>query len=458
VQLTGAAEDGTVTLQFAQGGPDVKTVEATAVRRGSASLNVVESAGLEVPNGVLINVVESFVRNPSFDAESALEGAGYGDVLAWTGAGATGVNNVTQPFAAGGSPIPDRLQVAFIQGTGSLSQDIAGLTAGSSYWLQFRYNLRENPDPNGPAIDLVVKFAGETLASIGNLEPPSKTGVTEYFAHHLLFTPSASSGPLEFVTANPKGDASLLLDAVNIVRRNANEIVIRNPSFEASGAVDLYLDGPVEGWTFLGAGKGTDADGPFNNGRVPEQDLAFFMQGAGSLQQKLAGFTAGQKYTVVYSVNARDFPPNEGTTHHTVSLGAEGAPVVIVDEDVVPQTGAAPYTTKYVTFIADAAEMVLEIAHVPPPGDKTFLLDSVRILPGEVGPPPPEVTLVVSRNLDGNVRVSWPSTATGFVLQSTTALPGGWSDAPEPVVVEDVEYVVTVAPTGAARYFRLSLP
>jgi hypothetical protein len=89
-----------------------------------------------------------------------------GSVLAWDGTGTFGVNHIDQAFAANSGPIPDRLQVAFIQGVGSLSQQVTGLTQGANYWLQFCYALRDNPDPAGPATDLVVKFAGQTIATI----------------------------------------------------------------------------------------------------------------------------------------------------------------------------------------------------------------------------------------------------------------------------------------------------
>ena len=71
---------------------------------------------------------------------------------------------------------------------------------------------------------------------------------------------------------------------------------------------------------------------------------------------------------------------------------------------------------------------------------------------------PTEVALAITRKADGNVRVSWPSSVSGATLQSATALPGSWTNAPEPVVIEATEHVVTVAPSAATRYFRLSLP
>ncbi|HEU0038009.1 MAG TPA: hypothetical protein VFR76_01930, partial [Verrucomicrobiae bacterium] len=111
-------------------------------------------------------------------------------------------NNIDQPFAANSGPIPDRLQVAFVQGVGSLSQQIVGLTPGASYWLQFRYSLRDNPDPAGPAADLTVKFGGMPVATIAPIIPP---GLVPYYFTNVVFVPTNAAGTLEFATSNPKG-------------------------------------------------------------------------------------------------------------------------------------------------------------------------------------------------------------------------------------------------------------
>ena len=141
------------------------------------------------------------------------------------------------PFAGDGSngPIPDRELVAFIQREGTMSQTIYGLTPGQSYWLQFRYNVRDYV-PEGqsgpPLLDLVVRFGGETLANITGIQPAKDAGLTGYYFTNLVFTPTAASGNLEFSAVPVTGDVSLLLDAVSIVARGAADVVLENPSFE----------------------------------------------------------------------------------------------------------------------------------------------------------------------------------------------------------------------------------
>jgi hypothetical protein len=67
----------------------------------------------------------------------------------------------------------------------------------------------------------------------------------------------------------------------------------------------------------------------------------------------------------------------------------------------------------------------------------------------------PLPSLTISRLTDGTLRISWPVSATGYTLQETTALPGGWANSSAAVIVQGSENVVEVTPTGATKFFRL---
>ncbi|HEY5913238.1 MAG TPA: DUF642 domain-containing protein [Verrucomicrobiae bacterium] len=462
LRLVGAGANGTVALTYDKNGATTKTVEAVGVRRGIASVTVPDSAGLVVPNSVLVHVVESFVRNPSFEAEAASTGLGLGPILAWEGAGTTGLNRIDQAFAAGSGPIPDRLQVALIQGVGSLSQQVTNLTPGASYWLQFRYALRDIVDPSGPATDLIVKLGAQPLVTISHIIPLSQTGSADYYFTNVVFTPTNASGALQFATANPQGDATLLLDAINIIRRDAGEIVVQNPSFEASGAMELYIEGPntapLCGWTIPGSpGHGTAATGPFaDNGLVPDQDQALFLQGAAGVLQVVPGFTTGQKYSVIYSVNNRGCCGGDLATHYVLLTGDPGAATVLFEEDITPVGGTQTYRRRYAIFTASSASQEIRFEHVPT-GDRTLLLDNIRILPGEVTTPPP---LQISRGADGTLTLSWPviPASLGCVLQSAPTPAGPWVNDPALVTAQAIGAIgATVTPAQTARYYRLSL-
>ena len=461
VRLVGADTNGNVSLHYVKGGATTNTVVAMAVRRGNASVNVTESAGLVVPNGVLIHVVESFVRNPSFEAAAAPSGIGVGPVLAWNGTGTFGVNHIDQAFAANSGPIPDRLQVAFIQGVGSLSQQVTALTPGANYWLQFCYALRDITDPLGPATDLVVKFAGQTVVTIPHIIPLSQAGASAYYFTNVIFAPTSADGTLEFDTDNPKGDATLLLDAIDITRREPYEVVLQNPSFEASWAMDLYIEGtpnapaPLFGCTFTGGNRGTASSGPFyDNGVASDQDQVLFLQGAETAAQVVSGFTAGQTYTVIYSVNSRGCcPAPPPTTHYAVQVGPPGAPVTLFEEDIGPVGGTRPFYRRYATFTADGTDEQMQFQHTPS-GDNTLLIDNVRIVPGAVGAPP---NLAISHQADGTVKLTWPAPSVGYILQSAAAPNGPWTGDGAAITTQGTQRVAVVQPSKAARYYRLAL-
>jgi len=70
----------------------------------------------------------------------------------------------------------------------------------------------------------------------------------------------------------------------------------------------------------------------------------------------------------------------------------------------------------------------------------------------EVGPPNPSVSLGISALTGGTVQISWPASASGWVLQSTAALgSGNWTS----VATNPPNNTIVVGPTNAARFFRL---
>ncbi len=63
--------------------------------------------------------------------------------------------------------------------------------------------------------------------------------------------------------------------------------------------------------------------------------------------------------------------------------------------------------------------------------------------------------LTVAKWTGNQVRLSWPASATGFSLQSTTTLPVGWADAGLAVSVEGSENAVYAPLSGAEKFYRL---
>ncbi|MBI4583822.1 MAG: hypothetical protein HY717_07345 [Planctomycetes bacterium] len=381
--LVNADAFGELVLHFDQGGNPAQSFEIEGASTGTSHLNILNLAdypGLKSPQDVTVEVVSSYVRNASFESSPVPAGAGYGPILAWTGG--SGLNAAGGPFFDNGF-IPDRNQVAFLQGPMALSQEILGLSAGKNHWLQFRYNARAF---GGTTIDLTVKFDGQELKKIEDI---AAVGDNPFNFINIEFTPARSSGLLEFMTSVDAGaDATLLLDAVSIVQRDAGEVVLENPSFEASGSpAGVGYLGPIDGWTGgSGVNIGILPFGPFaDNGAASDQDRVLFIQQNGSIRQLITGLTVGQEYILSYSVNRRVCCGVSSITH-SASFG--DLPLV-TDEEVlaVGLVGEAnPYVLKSLTFEANNGEGDLLFTTMAQ-GDATFLIDDIHLVAGAVKVP-----------------------------------------------------------------------
>ena len=65
---------------------------------------------------------------------------------------------------------------------------------------------------------------------------------------------------------------------------------------------------------------------------------------------------------------------------------------------------------------------------------------------------PPVLTVSFS---GGSIQTAWPTNATGFILQETSTLPGGWTNSSVSVFVQGDRSVATVIPGGNAKFYRL---
>lgn len=442
VGIVGADSSGVLTLHFAQGATNVQFFAVVGVGRGSAGLTVTATTGLNIVVVPTVTVFTSLVLNPSFEYSAP----DVTPITAWTGG--SGVNNLTGPSLDNGG-IPDQHQVAVLEGTNTLSQQIYALTPGKNHWLQFRYNASAAA---AAAVDLKVKLGGNLLARITNITAVgSYVGDVPFYFTNIVFVPTNASELLEFSTTPtvPNTTPALLLDAVSMVQRDPGEIVIENPSFEASGQ-PVGLNGQIEalmdGWTLTGTCGGNSSPlGPIaDNGATPDQSEVLFIYSSGSAANLIEGLTPGQVYTLWYRPNARNFSV---TLTYDVTFGT----IPLLTGQVIDPVGDGnAYPTRYLTFTNDAPSNALTFTLRP--GDGSFLLDDIHLKPGVWGPPRP--TLSISQAA-GAVNITWPVSATGFVLQETSALPGGWTNSTATVTVQGSLKVVDITPTGK-KFYRLA--
>ncbi len=456
VKVTGGS-NGKLELKFASDdGELTQSFEVEAVGRGSATLVFSNQYGVCFnPAVVEVTVSGSLIQNPSFeDHPPSAAWPHYGPVGGWEGG--SGVNNASGPFQDNGV-IPDRVQIAFTQGSRKLKQLVGGLEVGQQYWLQFHYNVR---NCCGGTMDLSIQFAEEELDYISEITPVG--GDEPYYYHHIEFTPESSSGELVF-EAIAAGDATLLLDGITLAKRSAADVAMVNPGFEASGTPGWpgYIQpAPISGWTSTGNyGVNISGPGPFaNNGVNPEQDRVAFLQGDATLTQTVWELEDGEAYHLSFSFNAR------GGNKPTLNVTVNGE--TALEYEVNPVGDAEPYYVYVYNFTADSDVAEITFAQTAE-GDNTVLIDDVRLVKGkgtEVELPGPEepaepIALALGQGADATLTLSWSADETGWVAQYAEKVTGPWQDAGAEATVEDGKLVIKVTPakTGS-RFYRLSHP
>lgn len=443
----------TVTLLFPANQPTTTlSLDVEGVSRGSTALLVTDADGLCVEGQVPVIVTGSLVRNPSFENSAAPGGIGTGRVLAWSANTVqSGANVAGQAFWDNGAA-PDRGQVAFIQGNGILSQELHGLQPSQTYWLQFYYNIR-NCCQN-PQVNLAVRLGGVTVDTISTISAAG--GANPFYFRHVPFTAGAADVLLEF-DCTTVGDGTVLLDAVTVTPRLPGEVLIRNPSFEASSQPTGvgYATGELAGWAFTG-GHGTNLEwvGPFaDNGEAPDQDAVLFMQNSGAASQAISGLDAGHVHTLLYSVNSRNCCSPGGTPYQVRWNGEQ-----IFAEAILPVGGTEPYPVRAITFTPPAATGTLTFEAIVPAGqDHSLLLDDVRILWGAEAAQL-QVPLAMTLFAGNAVRLSWPLAAPPGVYLEYSADLQTWLPAETPPFIDGTSYVVLEAQEHGRRFYRLRRP
>jgi hypothetical protein len=433
----GAAGDR-LTLTFQAGGTNTLSFRVTPVGSGTALFLVTNQLDCA---SALLTVLNrrSFVLNPSFE-DNAQGGVGYGPIASW--AGPSGVNRVGQPFADNGI-MPDRGQIAFVQGIGTLRQMLYGLDPSKQYWVQLYANAR-NCCGDFPVAS--VSFNGAAL--IPPTPVPAVGAGNPYYFVNLPFQPDAATGELAIISGPTLtgGDRTLLVDAVSVIARDASQVVMQNPSFEASGNPPWpgYIQpASLAGWIGTGNyGVNISGQGPFaDNGVAPDQDNAAFLQDQGaSLSQTVTGLVAGATYALSYAYNAR----GGNTPQLQVTLGE----TLVHDQVVAPVGASNPYRTTNILFTAASDSVTLTFTQAAA-GDHTVLLDNVQLAA-------PPVRLTITRFSPTSVRLAWPTWAGAtWTLQSAPALAGPWTDVNQPVNTEGADYAVYDGIAPAARFYRI---
>jgi len=125
--------------------------------------------------------------------------------------GVSGITPGFSPLTSSNSGPPDGIQVAYLQGASSMSQELVGLAPQEKYRITFSAAQRRNKIVSGQTWD--VQIDGGTIASF---EPPATA--TDYITYHAEFTATAPRQTLSFVGTNKSGgDNTVFIDKVEFV-------------------------------------------------------------------------------------------------------------------------------------------------------------------------------------------------------------------------------------------------
>ena len=210
--------DGNAVGTFRPSGTSY-TVYQTAPFAVAAGAHTITFKGLDTAGGdntafldaIGIVSVPVPVGDPGFEAASA--GAGgykYNPAgSAWAFAGQSGVTGNNSGFTSGNPGAPEGAQAAFLQGTGSISQAVAGWAAGT-YVIDFDAAQRGNFQHGGQDFRVLVDGV-----SVGTFTPAG-TGYSRYAT--AAFTVAAGSHTVVFQGLDDAGgDNTAFLDQIFVM-------------------------------------------------------------------------------------------------------------------------------------------------------------------------------------------------------------------------------------------------
>jgi alpha-L-rhamnosidase len=361
---------------------------------------VFQNAGFETPP------TTSFLYNPT--------GGGW-TFGASSGSNGSGVAANGSTFTSGNANAPEGTQVAFLQGTGAISQTFNGLTPGLTYHILFAAAQRATGASwNASGQTWKVTVDGGTVANFA----PGQSA-TSYANYAASFTATAASHKVAFVGTNERtGDNTVFIDDVRLVRSSPTGLL--NSSFE-SPALSTYRYSPGSAsWTFR-AQSGTNGSGIARNGSVftagnpnaPEGVQVAFLQGTGTITQTVSGLTPGQRYLLLFSSAQRATYVNDGQTWNVTLDGTAIA-------SFKPGASTTAYSGYAASFTATATTHTLAfIGTNTNGGDNTAFLDDVRLIPG--APAIPSGLSVVAGNKQAQLSWIAASGVTGYLITRSSA-------------------------------------
>ena len=465
---------GLLTLSFAAGGPATKSVAIVGKSPGSAMFTLRDPSAA-VPLGgkpvtIAVAGLPEYIFNGDFEELPVPGFPGYGPIPGWTDSLTTS-NGISPNLSVGGvlannSTSGHGRNVAFLQCLsalgaydGIIGTTLTNLIPGRVYQVSFLANAQQGAQANATLGVLL-----DNTLVLGALVDPVGASPLGYKPVSLLYTAATTTASLA-ISNSTFSASGLLVDNFQVREvkppcwssalwtgdsdSGIDSTNTYTHAYNLGEAVNVTLNGVL----FTGiAGVSPAVPGRFSytagSVQIPNSQNnltgdSFSLGGAfvyGNARLTIEGLTPGATYQL--RLFGAGFGPNDG---RRVSTWSGGGQMLTVDENAPGQGNGIIVSYQYT---ATGPSEVVEVRNVG------FASYHLWAFANQLVAPP----AVLSISLVGNqARIAWPSSLTGWTLQSSPIVAAGYSNLVVTPVIEGSEQVV-YQPLNASRYYRLAKP
>ena len=218
-----------VVSAVSDGNESANSLEAGATPQWSTLSGIIANSGFETPG------ISTYQYNPS---------GGSWTFTPLSGSTGSGLSANGSAFTSGNPSSPQGVQVAFLQGTATISQTLLGLLAGAIYQVTFSAAQRNNIYGQQAGQTWQLRLDGTTIGTYAPAE-----SAQNYVDYRATFTASAASSHIiSFVGTNTNGgDNTVFLDNVRLAL--APSLALPHLAFQTSGGqFQLLWPSDHAGW------------------------------------------------------------------------------------------------------------------------------------------------------------------------------------------------------------------
>ncbi len=471
---------GALTLTFPAGGANVRSVTVIGHAAGETTFTLSTTAGVPIggrPVSVKVIGLPLHIANPSFEEPPIPGLPGFGAIPGWDVSDINSVG-VSPNLEIGGSLAnnsrsTDGSYVALLRSVPNLFANeqmigttIANLVPGQKYELSFQANARVG----GAAARMDVLLDGTAVLAT-QIAPVDNGVALPYKPLSLVLTPTAFTVTLAIANQSPgSAEATVFVDGFTVKPLTPGRWSIAPwTGDEDSGIQDTNTythafnfgragDIAVNGVTFVGvaganpavAGKFVTANYPStlqnsaNNNLTGQSSLLAgdFIYGGQQPQLTLQGLIPGAQYRLtLFGGGWADTQPGQ-----RLCTWMGGGESLTVDENTY---GTGNGLRVHYDFLASGTEETIEGRVLGPGTYHTFAFANQLVAQ--------PVRLRITQVSPTQVRIAWPAAAAGYVLQSSSAVAGGYTNVAVTPGLEGDEQVV-YQPISGTRFYRLVKP